>query len=114
MSIDAQFTMAGVAFTLGMLWTCFTFREQIPSKEQMMEQKLEAKKTVSKSFIENVKEFLSSSPEVGKICTIQFFAWIGLMSMMIFFTQYDDHRRVFHEKAISGLYAGTAAGHYGH
>ena len=91
MSIDAQFTMAGVAFTLGMLWTCFTFREQIPSKEQMMEQKLEAKKTVSKSFIENVKEFLSSSPEVGKICTIQFFAWIGLMSMMIFFTQYVTH-----------------------
>ena len=91
MSIDAQFTMAGIAFTLGMLWTCFTFREQIPSKEQMMEQKLEAKKTVSKSFIENVKEFLSSSPEVGKICTIQFFAWIGLMSMMIFFTQYVTH-----------------------
>ena len=91
MTVDQQFTMAGVAFILGMLWTCFTFREQVPNKEQMIEQKLEAKKTASKPFIENVKEFLSTNPEVGKICLIQFFAWIGLMSMMIFFTQFVVH-----------------------
>ena len=91
MSVDAQFTMAGIAFILGMLWTCFTFRENVPTKEVMMEHKLEAKKTASKPFIENVKEFLNASPEVGKICLIQFFAWIGLMSMMIFFTQFVVH-----------------------
>lgn len=91
MSVDAQFTMAGVAFILGMLWTCFTFRENVPSKEVMMEKKLEAKKYASKSFFENVKEFLNASPEVGKICLVQFFAWIGLMSLMIFFTQYIVH-----------------------
>ena len=91
MSVDAQFTMAGIAFILGMLWTCFTFRENVPSKEAMIEKKLEAKKSASKSFIENVKEFLNTSPEVGKICLIQFFSWIGLMSMMIFFTQYVVH-----------------------
>ena len=91
MSVDAQFTMAGVAFVLGMLWTCITFREVIPNKEQLQEQKLEAKKTASKPFIENVKEFLSVSPEVGKICIIQFFTWIGLMSLMIFFTQFIVH-----------------------
>ncbi|MBQ7288006.1 MAG: MFS transporter [Candidatus Gastranaerophilales bacterium] len=91
MSVDAQFTMAGVAFILGMLWTCITFRENIPSKEVMVEHKLEAKKTASKPFIENVKEFLNASPEVGKICLIQFFTWIGLMSLLIFFPQYVVH-----------------------
>ncbi|MBR5304300.1 MAG: MFS transporter [Candidatus Gastranaerophilales bacterium] len=91
MSVDAQFTMAGIAFILGMLWTCFTFRENVPSREALMEKKLEAKKCASKPFIENVKEFLNASPEVGKICLMQFFAWIGLMSMMIFFTQYVVH-----------------------
>ena len=91
MSTDAQFTMAGIAFVLGMLWTCFTFKEIVPSREQLAENKLEAKKTVQKPFIENVKEFLSASPEVVKICTIQFFTWIGLMSLLIFFTQYVVH-----------------------
>lgn len=91
MSVDAQFTMAGIAFILGMLWTCFTFRENVPSKENMVEKKLEARKSSSKPFIENVKEFLNTSPEVGKICLIQFFTWIGLMSLMIFFTQFVVH-----------------------
>jgi len=91
MSIDAQFTMAGVAFVLGMLWTCITFRENKVSKEALTEKKLEAKKTASKPFIENVKEFLNASPEVGKICLVQFFTWIGLMSLLIFFTQYVVH-----------------------
>lgn len=91
MSVDAQFTMAGIAFILGMLWTCFTFKENVPSKESLMDKKLEAKKCASKPFIENVKEFLNSSPEVGKICTIQFFTWIGLMSLLIFFTQFAVH-----------------------
>ncbi len=91
MSVDAQFTMAGVAFVLGMIWTCVTFREVIPNKEAMMEKKLEAKKTASKPFIENVKEFLETSPEVKKICVLQFFTWIGLMSLLIFFTQYVVH-----------------------
>lgn len=91
MSVDAQFTMAGVAFILGMLWTCFTFRENKATKEETTEIKLEAKKSASKPFIQNVKEFLSTSPEVGKICLIQFFTWIGLMSLLIFFTQFVVH-----------------------
>ena len=33
MSVDAQFSMAGIAFVLGMLWTCITFKEVIPNKE---------------------------------------------------------------------------------
>lgn len=91
MSVDAQFTMAGVAFILGMLWTCITFRENVPSKEQLVENKLEAKKAANNSFAQNVKEFLTTSPEVGKICLIQFFTWIGMMCLLIFFTQYVVH-----------------------
>jgi len=91
MSIDAQFTMAGIAFVLGMLWTCMTFKETMPSKEQMLEMKLKNKTNAQKPFIENVKEFLSTSPEVIKICVVQFFTWIGLMSLLIFFTQYVVH-----------------------
>lgn len=91
MSTTAQFTMAGIAFILGMLWTCFTFRENTLSKEAIVEKKLEAKKIAETSFIQNVKDFLQASPEVGKICTIQFFTWIGLMSLLIFFTQYVVH-----------------------
>ncbi|UKI42284.1 MAG: hypothetical protein L6V95_04835 [Candidatus Melainabacteria bacterium] len=43
------------------------------------------------SFINDLKEFFLLSPEVGKICLMQFFTWIGTMCMMIFFTQYTIH-----------------------
>ncbi len=94
MSVAAQFTMAGIAFLLGMLWTCITFKEIIPPKEEIEKKKLEelkAGKAASVPFVQSVKEFLSASPEVGKICTIQFFTWIGLMSLLIYFTQYVVH-----------------------
>jgi len=42
-------------------------------------------------FCTAVKDFFSLSPEVGKICLMQFFTWIGTMCMMIFFTQYCVH-----------------------
>lgn len=87
MSVKAQFYMAGLAFLLAMLWTCITIRERKISR------KLEVVDIEEKtpSFLDNVKEFFKISPEVSKICLLQFFAWIGLMSMMIFFTQYSVH-----------------------
>ena len=87
MSIKAQFYMAGLAFFLAMLWTCLTI------KERKMSKKVEVVDIEEKtpSFLDNVKEFFKMSPEVSKICLLQFFAWIGLMSMMIFFTQYSVH-----------------------
>lgn len=87
MSVNAQFTMAGLAFFLAMLWTCLTIKERKISAEAKADIKEEEKST----FIENLKGFFAISPEVGKICTMQFFSWIGLMSMMIFFTQYAIH-----------------------
>ena len=87
MSIKAQFIMAALAFTLGMLWTCITIKERKIEKENHTE-KTEEKK---ESFIDSLKEFFALSPEVSKICLMQFFTWIGTMCMMIFFTQYSVH-----------------------
>lgn len=84
MSVNAQFIMAALAFTLGMIWTC-TF-----IKEKRYEPK-EEEKTEKFNFIQSLKEFFALSPEVGKICWMQFFTWIGNMCMMIYFTQYAIH-----------------------
>jgi len=88
MSVNAQFTMAGLAFLLAMTWTCLTIKERKINLAAKGENSNEEAKT---SFVQNVKDFFKLSPEVGKICTMQFFSWIGLMSMMIFFTQYAVH-----------------------
>ena len=84
MSINAQFVMAALAFTLAMIWTCLKIKEH---KIEKVEEEI----VEHKSFIASVKEFFAMSPEVGKICTMQFFTWIGTMCMMIFFTQYAVH-----------------------
>lgn len=86
MSIPAQFIMAAVAFTLGMIWTCITIKETRTAKEQDNDQPVE-----SSNFLQSLKDFFAMSPEVSKICTMQFFTWIGTMCMMIFFTQYAVH-----------------------
>ncbi len=88
MSIVAQFIMAAIAFTLGMLWTCITIKECSSKKEN----KVEVTENVEKvSFLQSLKDFFALSPEVGKICWMQFFTWIGTMCMMIFFTHYSVH-----------------------
>ncbi|MCD8023950.1 MAG: MFS transporter [Candidatus Gastranaerophilales bacterium] len=83
MSNAAQFYMAAIAFLLAMIWTCITIKERKIAPVEKTEK--------NASFMETLKEFFAMSGEVSKICTVQFFAWIGLMSMMIFFTQYSVH-----------------------
>ena len=84
MSINAQFIMAALAFSLGMAWTCFMIKERrYQPKEDEAKEKFD--------FIKSLKEFFALSPEVGKICWMQFFTWIGNMCMMIYFTQYAIH-----------------------
>ena len=84
MPINAQFIMAALAFTLGMLWTC------IAIKERKLEKAVKTEET-GFNFIQSLKDFFALSPEVGKICWMQFFTWIGNMCMMIYFTQYAVH-----------------------
>lgn len=79
--------MAAVAFTLGMIWTCMTIKEHRIAEAD----KKTSDETDKKTFLDSVKEFFAMSPEVSKICTMQFFTWIGTMCMMIFFTQYAVH-----------------------
>ena len=47
--------------------------------------------SIIESFIQSIRNFFALSPEVGKICWMQFFTWIGNMCMMIYFTQYAVH-----------------------
>ena len=89
MSIPAQFIMAALAFTLGMIWTCLTIKEAKLNKTTDTKENIQAIET--KSFWQSLKDFFALSPEVSKICTMQFFTWIGTMCMMIFFTQYAVH-----------------------
>jgi len=93
MPIEAQFIMGALAFSLAMLWTCLTIKENETKKEQkkvadisVVEGRAEAP-----CFLTALVEFFQLSPEVSKICLMQFFTWIGAMCMMIFFTQYTVH-----------------------
>ncbi len=84
MPINAQFIMAALAFALGMIWTCIAIKERkIEKTEDKEEDKF--------NFLQSLKDFFGLSPEVGKICWMQFFTWIGNMCMMIYFTQYAVH-----------------------
>ena len=84
MSINAQFVMAALAFSLGMAWTCLMIKERrYQPKENDEKEKFD--------LVKSLKEFFALSPEVGKICWMQFFTWIGNMCMMIYFTQYAIH-----------------------
>lgn len=86
-SIEAQFVMAALAFFLAMTWTCITIKE--PKAVKTEEKKEEVKDTTP--FMKKLKDFFTSSPEVTKICIMQLFTWVGIMSLFIFFTQYVTH-----------------------
>lgn len=83
MPIVAQFVMAALAFLLGMTWTCIFIKEHKIEDTNEKEEKFD--------IIKSLKNFFALSPEVGKICWMQFFTWIGNMCMMIYFTQYCVH-----------------------
>ncbi len=84
MSIEAQFAMAAIAFVLGMTWTCVVIKEK-----QYVPQ--ESEENTKFDFMKSLKDFFALSPEVGKICWMQFFTWIGTMCMLINFTNYCIH-----------------------
>lgn len=89
MSIDAQFIMGALAFSLGMLWTCLTIKEH--GNKKIVDIEVVENRQEPPCFLTSLVDFFQLSPEVGKICLMQFFTWIGTMCMMIFFTQYAVH-----------------------
>ncbi len=86
MPIPAQFLMAATAFTGAMLVTCLTIKEKQFVKEEKEETTEE-----KQSFIKSMKDFLTTSPEIVKICTLQFFTWIGTMCLLLYFTLFVVH-----------------------
>lgn len=82
---DAQFAMAGIAFVLAMVWTCMTIKEK-SSLNNATESNEE-----QQSFGEKLRDFFLLSPEVAKICTMQFFTWIGMMCLLIYFSAFAIH-----------------------
>lgn len=105
MSIPAQFVMAALAFSLAMIWTCMTIKEKSSLKVEKEDDKVQ-----KQSFAESLKEFFLLSPEVSKICTMQFFTWIGMMCMMIFFTNFAIHT-VFGVPDLTKLASDAQAGY---
>lgn len=87
MSVKAQFIMAALAFSLAMIWTCLTIKERSTANDV---EDIE-NKTENVGFWKSMTEFFALSPEVSKICVMQFFTWIGMMCMMIFFTNFAIH-----------------------
>lgn len=88
MPIVAQFVMAALTFTLAMAWTCMTVKEK-STLESTTENDEEKKDEVG--FWQSMKEFFALSPEVSKICVMQFFTWIGMMCLLIYFTDFAIH-----------------------
>ena len=66
MSIPAQFVMAALAFTLGMLWTCLTIKEKSTAKSDVAgKAEVEQVEEVQNiSFLQALKNFFALSPEV--------------------------------------------------
>lgn len=90
MSISAQFIMAGLAFALAMLWTCLMIKEKSTIQEDESVRSAQNDQS-SQSFGQSMKEFFLLSPEVKKICTMQFFTWIGMMCLLIYVTPFVMH-----------------------
>ncbi len=86
MSIPAQFIMAAIAFTGAMIVTCAAIQEK-----QYIPEKKEEGTEEKHSFWQSLKGFLTTSPEIIKVCTLQFFTWIGVMCLLLYFTLFVVH-----------------------
>ena len=87
MPIESQFLMAGIAFALAMSWTCLTIKE----KSSLNNASVQDESSEKQSFFQSLKEFFLLSPEVAKICLMQFFTWIGMMCLLIYVTPFVTH-----------------------
>ena len=83
---DAQFAMAGLAFVLAMVWTCMTIKEK-----SSIDVDTQSDNTEQQSFVKKLTDFFLLSPEVAKICAMQFFTWIGMMCLLIYFSAFAIH-----------------------
>ncbi len=83
LSITAQYLMASVALVLAITWTCITIKEYKRTYNHDGAEKV--------GMFESLRGFTKASPEVYKLCAVQFFTWLGLMSMFIYFNNFMVH-----------------------
>lgn len=86
MTLSQQYIMAALAFVLFIIYTCLNVKEY-KSKHQQ-EQTVSAEKT---SIFSAFKTFVGASKEIHKVCGVQFFTWLALMSMFIYLTSFVCH-----------------------
>ena len=87
LSVETQFVMAALAFSLAVIWTCITTKEYM-TKVKTAEEETPAQE--KQTFLQSLKAFFSDI-EVYKVCAIQFFTWMGVISMLIYFTNFSVH-----------------------
>lgn len=84
MSVTQQYIMAAIALIMFICYTSFNIKEYAKSAEL---QETKKKESIWVSY----KKFLKCSPEIHKICGVQFLTWMGIMCMFIYLTQYTVH-----------------------
>lgn len=84
MSIVQQFLMTSIIFVLTIGYSCFMVKEY-PKPAQVDESKKQ------ESLGAMLKKFFTYDREINKLCGIQIFIWIGMMSIYIYLTPFVVH-----------------------
>ena len=85
MSVFQQFLMASVAMILTIGYSSMVIQEpRLPAVVATPDDK-------PPSLLDGLKALLKASPEVYKLCAVQFFTWIGIMCMFMYLTQFMIH-----------------------
>lgn len=83
-SIVQQFLMTSIIFVLTIGYSCMMVKEY-PKPAQIDESKKQ------ESFGAMLKKFFTYDKEINKLCGIQVFIWIGMMSIYIYLTPFVVH-----------------------
>lgn len=85
LSVQYSFKIGAVVFLLAVLWTVFTTRENPPEDMAEFERMRSEKKGLG-GFFREIGEALRDMPATMKqLAVVQFFTWLGLFCMWIFF-----------------------------
>jgi maltose/moltooligosaccharide transporter len=85
MSVTQQFLMASVAMIMTIGYSSMVIKEpKLPAVVANPDD-------TPPSLLDGLKVLLKASPEVYKLCAVQFFTWIGIMCMFMYLTQFMIH-----------------------
>lgn len=84
MSIVQQFLMTSIIFVLTIGYSCLMVKEY-PKPAKVDESKKQ------EPFLAMLKKFFTYDKEINKLCGLQIFIWIGMMSIYIYLTPFVVH-----------------------